>query len=299
MDIKEYENYHERKEHGVEIFPYNTYLCSIPLDFGEVPVHWHDEMEMIYIKKGRGLVSVEFQEQMVEAGEFAIVLPGQMHGICQYEKESMEYENILFRPEMLYAKKEDGTGEKYFRPLLHMKMTVPSFYRKGQKGYEEIRSCLDDCDKISAVSGEGYELLLKSSLFRIFHALYMISEKNTRHAQKTTHEGMKAVVKYVELHYMEKLTIDDMAHLAGFSSSHFMKYFKATMGQSFIDYLNDYRLMMASRLLLASTEPILMIAQEVGYDNISYFNRIFKRRFGVTPREYRGNTGEKYPNHRG
>ena len=86
---------------------------------------------------------------------------------------------------------------------------------------------------------------------------------------------------------MEKLTIEDMANVSGFSSSHFMKYFKNNMGQSFIDYLNDYRLTMASRMLLASTDAVLMVAQEAGFDNMSYFNRIFKRKFGLTPREYR------------
>lgn len=51
MNILEYENYQEKILHGDPLFPYITYLCSIPLDFGYVPMHWHDEMEIIYIKK--------------------------------------------------------------------------------------------------------------------------------------------------------------------------------------------------------------------------------------------------------
>ena len=57
MNILEYENYHEDKTHVELTFPYNTYLCSIPLDFSGVPLHWHDDMELIYIKKGRGHIS--------------------------------------------------------------------------------------------------------------------------------------------------------------------------------------------------------------------------------------------------
>ena len=86
---------------------------------------------------------------------------------------------------------------------------------------------------------------------------------------------------------MEKITIADMAEVIGFSASHFMKYFKQNMGQSFIDYLNDYRLTMASRMLVASEASVLSIAQEVGIDNMSYFNRVFKRKFGMTPRDFR------------
>ena len=60
MNILEYENYQEKISHGNPLFPYITYLCSIPLDFSYVPIHWHDEMEIIYIKKGHGIITVDF-----------------------------------------------------------------------------------------------------------------------------------------------------------------------------------------------------------------------------------------------
>ena len=66
MNILEYENYHENVTHGDIVFPYNTYLCSIPLDFPRVPLHWHDEVELIYIKKGRGAVTVDFHQYKVQ-----------------------------------------------------------------------------------------------------------------------------------------------------------------------------------------------------------------------------------------
>ena len=86
---------------------------------------------------------------------------------------------------------------------------------------------------------------------------------------------------------MEKITIKTIAYELGLSQSHFMKFFKNTMGTTFIDYLNDYRLTMVSRLLVSSESSILDIAAESGFDNLSYFNRMFKKRFGMTPREYR------------
>ena len=98
---------------------------------------------------------------------------------------------------------------------------------------------------------------------------------------------MKTILKYIENNYMEKITVEDMANEVHLSQSHFMKYFKNTMGTSFIDYLNEYRLTMASRLLLSSESSILDIAAEVGFDNLSYFNRIFKKRFEMTPSAYR------------
>ena len=116
MNILEYENYQEKISHGNPLFPYITYLCSIPLDFSYVPIHWHDEMEIIYIKKGHGIITVDFTQYQVSAGTLALIIPGQLHSIEQYENESMEYENIIFHPQILLSKQTDTCSTDYFSP---------------------------------------------------------------------------------------------------------------------------------------------------------------------------------------
>ena len=83
MNINEYQNYHETKAHTSAEFPYNTYLCSIPLDFPGVPPHWHDELELVVIKKGQGFVSVDFDKRLVHSGEIVMIRPGCLHAIEQ------------------------------------------------------------------------------------------------------------------------------------------------------------------------------------------------------------------------
>ena len=112
MNISEYENSQETKSHGHENFPFNIYLCSIPLDFTLVPAHWHNDMEIIYIKKGNGRISVDLVPYEVSQGDIIVVLPGQLHAIYQCFDASMEYENIIFQLSMLMAPQGDLCREE-------------------------------------------------------------------------------------------------------------------------------------------------------------------------------------------
>lgn len=291
MNILEYENYQEKVTHTDPDFLYLTYLCSIPLDFPQVPLHWHDEMEFIYIKKGSGIVTVDFKQHNVTAGTIVLIMPGQLHSIEQLADNSMEYENIIFHPNILISKTADSCNTEFLLPLISGKIIVPTLYTPTDAFYSEVASCIDANDEIRKTFPKGYQLYLKSQLFMLF---YILIEKCSNTVVEANNgkslEKLKHILKYIENNYMHKITIADAATEVGLSQSHFMKYFKNTMGTSFIDYLNEYRLTMASRLLLSSDSSILAISEEVGYDNLSYFNRTFKRRYGTTPSAYRKRT---------
>lgn len=289
MNISEYENYQETKSHTDSLFPYNTYLCSIPLDFSEVPLHWHNEMEIIYIKKGKGIVNLDFDIYHVEAGDIVIVIPGQMHGIYQQEQYTMEYENIIFSMDMVLSKHPDKLNTEFFFPFLAGSFSFSHIITKHEDYYEDAVSCLDRADRICSHFPQGYELALKGYLFEFFYVIFSHSDENKTGEKKKNLAKIKEVIKYIETNYQKHITIEEMASICGFSSSHFMKFFKNVMGISFIDYLNDYRLSMAARMLIASDDKIIEIASCCGYDNLSYFNRVFKKKYGTTPSSYRKN----------
>ena len=91
----------------------------------------------------------------------------------------------------------------------------------------------------------------------------------------------------MEEEYATPLTVEQMAESCGCSTSHFMRWFKQMTGSTFTAYLNERRLAVAAERLRQSSDSILFIAGEVGFENLSNFNRQFKARYGVTPREYR------------
>lgn len=289
MDINEYQHYHEAKQHVTADFPYNTYLCSIPLDFSRVMLHWHDEVEMIVIKKGQGIVCVDFDRRRVYAGDIVFIRPGQLHAIEQDEEYRMEYENILFLPRLLAGQEPDLCVAEFIRPLVNGELHTETFLTPELSFYTEIRHCIDAIDAVCSKKTSGWPLAVKASLFQLFFLLiWHRSEAQVPvPAQEKSLEKLKVIFKYIEEHYAEHLTVDDMASLCYYSKSHFMKFFKQHMGTGFIEYLNTYRLSLAERLLRTTRSPVLSIAAECGFDNLSYFNRLFKRTYLMSPGAYR------------
>ena len=94
-------------------------------------------------------------------------------------------------------------------------------------------------------------------------------------------------MSYIESHYTEPITVQSAADYLGFSESHFMKFFKQHLHTTFTSYLNGYRLTIAARLLLTEDDSILSISERTGFNNLSYFNRLFKKEYQMSPRAYR------------
>lgn len=288
MDITEYKNYQERKTHGTEQFPYATYLCTIPLDFSCVPMHWHNEIEIIYVKKGKGLVTVNFESYIVTAGSILFIIPGQIHSIGQYEDIVMEYENIVFKPELLLSRSNDASNTYFLLPLFNETLQIPVVFTPDMPYYRDIVSCIDAADEICKTCPDAYQFAVKGQLYLMFYTLFSkCCKKELKYRNDKSLDKMKAIIKYVENNYRNKISIHDISNELSLSQSHFMRLFKNTMGTSFINYLNEYRLTMASKLLISSDAAIIQIAAEVGFENLSYFNRLFKKQFGVSPREFR------------
>ncbi len=287
MNLTNYEIYHEDKSHTSPEFPYNTYLCSIPLDFSAVNMHWHEEAEIIVIKKGRGIISVDLTEYEVKTGDIVLVMSGQLHAIRQLGDNAMEYENILFKPFLLRSVGCDLCWDSFLSPMFSAALTIPSVIRPDDGGYHEIAEEIDRIDRFCDTKPPGYQLAVKGHLYLLFHHLHAqcsVSEQKTPRKQL---EKLKTILSYVEKHYAEPITIEEIAGICFYSKSYFMKFFKESMGMGFIAYLNDFRLEIAARMLLAADTNILDIASACGFENLSYFNRSFKKKYGLTPGRFR------------
>ena len=135
--------YHEIKEHGKREFPFNIYPCSIPVDFSHVALHWHEEMEIIAVKKGKGRITVDTVSYPVEEGDILAVFPGQLHAISCGNGERMEYENIIFRLSMLMGDNGDGCTVHFLKPLQEGQAKNPVLIQRNQPDHEVFGKVID------------------------------------------------------------------------------------------------------------------------------------------------------------
>lgn len=286
-DMIRQEKYHETKKHGLREFPFNIYPCSIPGDFQNVALHWHEEMEIISIKKGQGNVVVDRVVYEVEEGDVMAVFPGQLHAIYGFEDQRMDYENIIFSLSLLMGAEEDLCTERFLFPLAREQVREPLFKRRGVEGYEAFAGCIQALDCVSEERGTGYQLAVKGQLYTFLYLAFQSGLTLWEKRPGRARERIKQVLGYIEEHYGEEFDISQAAGMCFYSQSHFMKYFKQYTGQPFVSYLNDYRLSRAGGFLRTTGDTVTEIAVRCGFDNLSYFNRLFRRKYGMTPKEYR------------
>ena len=206
------------------------------------------------------------------------------------ELKTRIHNNMVKLSSKIYDEKEIRPGNKYEFQVNYIGNIVESpdalvdrmnvLYKKAESSYL--------LDEKSDERDYAYQLFIKGGLIQIIYLLITHPPKVNETTQSDKHEEkLKSIIRYISTHYYEDISIEEIADFCHYSPSHFMKFFKLHMGTGFIEYLNDYRLTIAGQKLKNSSDSVLTIAEECGFEHLSYFNRLFKRKYGTTPGKYR------------
>ncbi len=172
-------------------------------------------------------------------------------------------------------------------PLQSGRQTLPARLSLEDPGYAAAAACLADAEEFCRTRRSGFELGVKGAMLR-FVAL-LLAEQNLPPAPPDSVGAvrLKKLLQRVEDDCAAPLSVEQAAAECGCSASHFMRWFKKMTGTTFGVYLNERRLATAAELLRTTDDTVLSIAEQAGFENLSNFNRRFKARYGVTPRQYR------------
>ena len=248
--------------------------------------HWHNALEIIMPVENHYDVDASGQSYHLLPSEILIIPSGEMHAL--YAPETGK--RFIFQFDVSGISQMKGyTGiQSLMTSCLHItKISFPQIYGDIYQMLIQIRN-----EYFS--SNEFRELAIYSHLINLFvsigrnHINDMDLFPNTKsHKQKEYLQKFNDVLDYIDSHYTEELTLDDIADFSGFSKYHFTRLFKQYTDSTFYDYLSFRRIKSAEELLAKPELSITEIALQSGFSSISTFNRIFKQKKGCTPSEYR------------
>ena len=205
-------------------------------------------------------------------------------------REKLCTETYVFHMHFLGASTADICSVQYLTPLATAKLIPPFFFDTRHPLHAALDDLFNDMDALHDAATPGYELLLKADFLRLIALLLPCcnaADEDTRlHMEYTA--KLKTVLEYIDAHYTEELSIADLASLCYFSEYHFMRFFKRFMGTSCLNYIKNLRLEKAAELLGQDGLTPLDASLSAGFHNLSYFYREFRKKYGVTPGDFRG-----------
>lgn len=268
-------------------FPFRTLLNEG--DILTMP-HWHNEIEIIYVKKG--VIHMGIGEESIEAreGEFVLIASGRVHyvlaspGSTRYVyqlHENFFYDLIL-----------EGTERNSLRSLWR---SYPAYSRKWSEELRESTIRLLDLIYEEDQKKQGaYTFAIKGYLCLMILGMYR--KKETEEYEDTEEsviessyalEKLDEIFQYVEEHYQEQITLSDVAQAAGFSPFYFTRFFKKNVGKTFLQFLNEYRIDKAKWILMNEDRSVNEIIERTGIGSTKTYYRLFKEIVGMSPKEYK------------
>ncbi len=278
----------EKRRHSTPFIPYSHYECRIPKDFLNVPMHWHSEFELNYITDGKGDFICGDKKFTAKKGDLLILPPNVLHAAYPYPDCCLVYHALVFHPNMLGANSSDRCSAECIRPVINGRFEINNPIRPDSVSYPHLKASMEQIFSCALSDSPRQDLLLKSELLRLFWLLendeLLICKKPHKTSQS---EIIRPALCYMAENYQEAVTLDQLAALAHLSKSYFMGCFKKAVGVGAMEHLAQLRINASCDFLSSTDMPVADIAFHCGYNNLSNFNRHFKRLVGCPPLEYR------------
>ena len=275
----------ENKPHGTKDDPFSTYHIQNGGQSFQIPVHWHDELEIIYVKSGFLTVNISGENYIGKPGDAFVVSPGNLHFMGS-QTGTVDYFTFLFPLKYIAFRSDDMLDDKLIEPLNsgHL-MISPEIKDTVKEQCEQLAGVyaaeIDESE--SKITGQ---IKKKIILLQFIHELWkkgFIVENDT--TGRNTVE--KEMVSYIQQNYTGKILLREFGEQFHLSEKYISRYFKEHFHITLSQYVTYLRLEHAKQMLQETDISVTEVAMQSGYQNISYFIRSFKKTYGVSPLKYR------------
>lgn len=287
----------EIHQHITPEFPYLTDLCGVHNLPGRIfPWHWHNEVEIFYMRSGVLDYVLPGGTHTFRQGEGGFVNSGVLHMTSCPKGSTCLQEEHIFHPSFLAGQEPSILLSRYIAPVLeHPGLDLYRFDPQVPE-HQEILSLMRTAHDCYGRKEEWYEFDIREIMTRLWRILFSLTKEFQSHQKKRPHsDRIKIMMEFIALHYPEKLTLNQIADSAFISPRECSRCFQENLGQSPFSYLTDYRLRKACSLLSHTSLSVTQVSTACGFNSSSYFGQSFREAFGCTPREYRSQCGSSKP----
>jgi AraC-like DNA-binding protein len=264
-----------------------TLFSRVKTDF-DFPLHYHEEFELNFIQNGKGAKRV-IGDHIEEIDDLELVLvgPNLPHGWFTHKLKGRQLHEITIQFH------RDLFDDKFLQR--HQMSFIRKMFEKSLRGILFSRETTEAITPrlVGLTEKHGFDSVLE--LLSILHDLS--TSRNIRTLSNTSFNNtdtisynsrrVHVVMEHLNKNFHKEVSLSEVAKLIAMSDVAFSRFFKMRTGKTFVDTLNEVRLGHASRMLIDTTQSINEIAYRCGFNNMSNFNRIFKKKKKCTPKEFR------------
>lgn len=281
---------HEVKKHGTDGFPIAVYEDDFAyFEQGMICWHWHEELQFSMVKEQNIAFDVAGKSMVLEPGDAIFINSEALHQIRPCRPLQGSIYSYIFRASFLEHDIMSEIFTQYIQPVLKNKELCITFRRKNPQD----QKCLELLDEIRScyfAKEYGYQLQVKSLLGELWRRMTRrLDPKQTELSRKEQRdiERVKAAIACIAERYREKITLQEIADDAYISKSELCRCFGRVLQTTPVEYLIQYRVQEAARMLAQTGDSITTIAQNTGFDSAGHLGRFFRKYMGTAPGTFR------------
>ncbi|HLV85828.1 MAG TPA: AraC family transcriptional regulator [Candidatus Sulfotelmatobacter sp.] len=282
---------------GVHIWPFDP---RFPIDVvhhhlsGLQPfrMNRHDYLEILFLNAGELVWQIQDQFVTQSKGDLFVMGSAKYHRVTEKSSSQAAVESLFFHPDLIRSSSVCRDDSEYLAAFQSFDPGFPHVIPASTGVPAEIRGLIARIHQELPASSDRAKLCVKTYLKMILVVLLnhysssrMIPARFDRRQRAL--ERFKPLFEFLDSHYWDQITPIDAAKTVNMSRSHFRRAFKQVTGQSFVLYLNHFRIAKAQELLVSTDKSIAEVGMEVGFCDQSYFGLIFRRCTQMTPLFYR------------
>ena len=277
----------ENKPHGTKDDPFSTYHIKNAGRSFQIPVHWHDELEIIYVKSGFLTVSISGESYIGKPGDAFVVSPGNLH-LMGSDTGAVDYYTFLFPLKNLSFRADDLLEDKLLEPLnsghLMINPRINDTAKELCEQLIEVYAAKNDESESQLTAQIKTKIILLQFILEMWKKGFII--ENDTSGRNTVEKEM---VSYIQQNYTGKISLKEFGEQFHLSEKYISRYFKEHFHITLSQYVTYLRLEHAKQLLQDTDIPVTEVAMQSGYQNVSYFIRSFKKTYEISPLKYRNN----------